>query len=619
MACTVLNPGNTCDVTVNVYGNIPTLTADRAVVTDGSGALTVSATTATEVGYLSGVTSSVQTQLNNKQPLDATLTALAAYNTNGLLTQTSADTFTGRTITAGTGISIADGNGVAGNPTITNTGALLSFTTIATPAGTNPVADSATDTLTFTSSDLSVTITGTAGTDTIDFVVASAPATDSFTTMNVPNGTDPVADGPTDTLNWTSSDSSVTITGDATTDTIDLVVFGKQPLDATLTALAAYNTNGLLTQTSADTFTGRTITGTANQVVVTNGDGVAGNPTLATPQNIHTGASPTFAGATLSGLTQNSVVFAGVGGLLSQDNTNFTFNDTNNQLRATYLGVGNDLPTFSDSVALVSEHLFSGVFASAKQAGSFRNTSNPSAKPTPSSYGVQVNFDVDAACTTDFTEIGGLFFQVLHQGTGTVDAAYGCNGYLVPVSTGDFGNTFNFSSLIASIDPATNCTFTSAIAFDASVVTLDGTLSFTSFNGFRVGVIQVDGTTTIADYRAFYSLAPVPAGGTFTFSGNAYGVYLDDLSGYGATNVYNIYSLGATNLHYFEGYCGFGTSAPTYNIHLSSGTNVGMRIDGSGNTAATAAAGAATLPSNPVGFLIVNIAGTNRKIPYYAT
>ena len=59
-----------------------------------------------------------------------------------------------------------------------------------------------------------------------------------------------------------------------------------QPADATLTALASYNSNGLLAQTAADTFTGRTIAGTANQIAVTNGSGVAGNPTLALPSAI---------------------------------------------------------------------------------------------------------------------------------------------------------------------------------------------------------------------------------------------------------------------------------------------------------------------------------------------
>jgi hypothetical protein len=60
----------------------------------------------------------------------------------------------------------------------------------------------------------------------------------------------------------------------------------KQPLDATLTALAAYGTNGLIAQTAADTFAGRTITGTTNKVSVTNGDGVAGNPTLTIPDGV---------------------------------------------------------------------------------------------------------------------------------------------------------------------------------------------------------------------------------------------------------------------------------------------------------------------------------------------
>lgn len=50
------------------------LTASRALVSNGSGKVAVSAVTSTELGYLDGVTSAIQTQLNNKQ-------ASGTYNT----------------------------------------------------------------------------------------------------------------------------------------------------------------------------------------------------------------------------------------------------------------------------------------------------------------------------------------------------------------------------------------------------------------------------------------------------------------------------------------------------------------------------------------------------------
>jgi len=47
-----------------------------------------------------------------------------------------------------------------------------------------------------------------------------------------------------------------------------------------LQTLWGYNTNGLLTQTAQNTFTGRTLTAGSNKVNITNGSGVAGNPTV---------------------------------------------------------------------------------------------------------------------------------------------------------------------------------------------------------------------------------------------------------------------------------------------------------------------------------------------------
>ena len=53
------------------------------------------------------------------------------------------------------------------------------------------------------------------------------------------------------------------------------------------------------------------ITGTTNQVIVTNG---ANSITLSLPQNINTGASPTFNALTLSSLTQHRLVLVGASG-----------------------------------------------------------------------------------------------------------------------------------------------------------------------------------------------------------------------------------------------------------------------------------------------------------------
>tara|TARA_Y100000588_G_scaffold66328_1_gene66718 strand:+ start:5150 stop:8935 length:3786 start_codon:yes stop_codon:yes gene_type:complete len=75
-----------------------------------------------------------------------------------------------------------------------------------------------------------------------------------------------------------------------------------------------------------------TLTGTANQVTVTNG---AGSITLSLPQSIDTSADVTFDSLTLDDLTAGRVVFSGTDGLLSDD-ADFTF--SGDTLTVTKLG-----------------------------------------------------------------------------------------------------------------------------------------------------------------------------------------------------------------------------------------------------------------------------------------
>lgn len=59
-----------------------------------------------------------------------------------------------------------------------------------------------------------------------------------------------------------------------------------------------FSANGVMTRTAAGTYTNRTITGTTNQITVTNGDGVSGNPTLALPNAITLPGTLTITGHT---------------------------------------------------------------------------------------------------------------------------------------------------------------------------------------------------------------------------------------------------------------------------------------------------------------------------------
>jgi len=99
---------------------------------------------------------------------------------------------------------------------------------------------------------------------------------------------------------WVASAGSGTVTNVAVTGSTGLTVGGSPistsgtitlTLNTELQGLSALATTGMLARTAAGTYTPRTIAGTASNITVSNGDGVAGAPTI----NLATAGTPVTA------------------------------------------------------------------------------------------------------------------------------------------------------------------------------------------------------------------------------------------------------------------------------------------------------------------------------------
>lgn len=101
-------------------GGVTTFEGRTGAVVSAAGDYAASEVTNAPAGAIAATT--VQAAIDEldaeKQPLDADLTALAALAVTGLVARTAAATYALRTLAAGTGLSVSNGDGVAGNPSV---------------------------------------------------------------------------------------------------------------------------------------------------------------------------------------------------------------------------------------------------------------------------------------------------------------------------------------------------------------------------------------------------------------------------------------------------------------------------------------------------------------------
>jgi hypothetical protein len=199
-------------------GSFPTFTVDAQGRLTAAGSIAlpdmawqnITKTPTTLAGY--GIT--------DAQAIDADLAALAALSTGGMLARTGNGTAAARAIAPGTGMAVGNGDGVAGNPTV-------SLANTAVQAGSYGAA-------------------GSIPTFTVD-------AQGRLTAAGVA------------ALVWGAvGNKPTTVAGYGITD--------AQPLDADLTAIAALAAYGMVVRTGTGTMAARSLTPGAG-ITITNGDG----------------------------------------------------------------------------------------------------------------------------------------------------------------------------------------------------------------------------------------------------------------------------------------------------------------------------------------------------------
>ena len=220
----------------------------------------------------------------------------------------------------------------------------------------------------------------------------------------------------------------------------------KQSAASNLTALSLFNSDGFVVQSSTGVFAGRTINGTTNQVIVTNGNGAAANPTLSLPQNIHSGAQPTFANTTFSaasgtqtGLTLSPTVAQSSSAgytALSVNATESTVGSGNRRLLDLQTNTSSKWYCDSSGRVVMAPSLYTTPDIDSR-ALNISYTYNPSVDAAKRIWALQ--FNISLTGSKNFTaNPGQTGFEgyASHDGTGTVRSLSGSLQYARNTTTG---------------------------------------------------------------------------------------------------------------------------------------------------------------------------------------
>ena len=157
----------------NIAGAVSTITTgnldtNRALISDGSGKVAVSPVTSTEIGYVDGVTSAIQTQIDTK-----IATTDSASNDFITYTQLNANI---NLVSANVALGLKQLINVAASATGEGTGSNNFF--VATPPGSNPIAID----------NVIVSLNGITQTKTTDYIYTPASGKVTFTDAAIPSG-----------------------------------------------------------------------------------------------------------------------------------------------------------------------------------------------------------------------------------------------------------------------------------------------------------------------------------------------------------------------------------------------------------------------------------------------